>query len=98
MPLHAEIDERAVPDRITIRDQVQLLCELVEGLEPRDRLLYLLYRSYGHTQADIATLLGIHSGNVSKRLKNITKRLQENLNCQSRIKRFSNYPGNFQSR
>lgn len=68
---HATGVRQAVPSCEYIAAQQQVLAQVVatlEALPPRRREVFLLFRAYGHTRAEIAQQLGITEMAVAKHL------------------------------
>jgi len=79
--LSLTIDRPVKCNRISIRNQIEIFTAEVEKLEPAKKLLFLLYFRYGHSQSDIAKLLKIDPGNVSRRLRKIATILEDKLSA-----------------
>jgi len=75
------VEERlllSVPVRPTDSEDLRLLYELIDGLDPLDKALVLLYLD-GNSYQEIAEVLGITSTNVATKLNRLKETLKERL-------------------
>jgi RNA polymerase sigma-70 factor (ECF subfamily) len=73
-----------VDDREPPSEDLNRLYALIEGLEPLERALLLLYLD-GHSHAEIADVLGIREGNVATKINRLKGTLRDA--AQARPKR-----------
>ena len=74
------IDSESQENRIEIRRLIAEKCEVAKRLPARERLLFLMYYDHGHSLEAIGKLCGISEGAVSRRLKKISDKIDENEN------------------
>jgi len=67
------VDERANPP-----DDIQLLYQVIDGLDPLNKALMLLYLD-GNSYAEVAEVLGISETNVATKISRLKKTMKEQL-------------------
>ena len=67
------VDERANPP-----DDIQLLYQVIDGLDPLNKALMLLYLD-GNSYAEVAEVLGITETNVATKISRLKKTMKEQL-------------------
>ncbi len=73
------------------RREIEMLSGRLRLLSGKDRILMKMYVEHGNSIRQIAGLLGVHEARVTRRVRNLTKRLiaAEYIDCYSARKRFS---------
>ncbi|OHB59623.1 MAG: hypothetical protein A2167_08680 [Planctomycetes bacterium RBG_13_46_10] len=85
----ADIEEKiaaqsVITARVATRRFLEESCELAKLLPPRKKCLFIMHYSAGLSQSDIAKLCNVSEGTVYRRLKQITKELNEMRKCCDR--------------
>jgi len=75
--IHVKMSEDLSRPRNEHRGRIEELCQKVKFLDGVDRVMMTMYLKNGNTFRQIATLMGIHEGNISRRIRRITKKLIE---------------------
>jgi len=63
--------------RVEASKFIEQSCKLAELLPPDKKILFRLKFQYGYSNSEIAELLNIHSGNVSRKLQKIAEELND---------------------
>jgi RNA polymerase sigma factor (sigma-70 family) len=73
------VDERAKPP-----DDIQLLYQVIDGLDPLNKALMLLYLD-GNSYAEVAEVLGISETNVATKISRLKKTMKEQLSGKTQV-------------
>ncbi|HXM10533.1 MAG TPA: RNA polymerase sigma factor [Terriglobales bacterium] len=80
-------DERllnAVDEKTCQPPEIQALYQFIEGLEPLNRALVLLYLD-GHSYRDMAEVLGISETNVATKISRLKQEIRQELGGTARV-------------
>ena len=80
-------DERllnAVDEKTCQPPEIQALHQFIEGLEPLNRALVLLYLD-GHSYRDMAEVLGISETNVATKISRLKQEIRQKLGGTARV-------------
>ena len=75
--LTGETQER----RIQVRKFIAESCELAKKLPPKKKMLFIMRFDYGFSNKEIAELCGCDEETVNRKIKNISKELNDMRNC-----------------
>lgn len=76
-------DRRAGPDRQVMADQIaQCLAEVIQGLSPPLRAVFVLAHVHGKPRKEVAQQLGISERRVDKRMTRALKQIRMQLSSQ----------------